>query len=280
MSESVEAIRPELSEQDGNKVYHLGDVDAVVPRRNLSDGTYMEMLELASLAQKGDLSTLETAGGSRAGEGRFHYLPSSGAGGERLFIKQKKNTDIKTDATKENHYNLRRAPKENLNEHDLDELHGLNAMHSMLNELNISSDIEKILQGSKIREAVTGLGFSALELVSPKFAVLNRNNQRQYMAYPDVSGAVSTFELRGKIRSEDPNVTENEKDRCRQQVERLKELTRSLHDILIEAGIVPYDIHDTQLLYDDLTGKVHIIDIEGWHKDSTIGEKANVDAEK
>ncbi len=249
-----------------NKIYHFGEVDAVIPLRNLSDNTYREMLEVSSMAQKDDFSRLEEAGGMRSGEGRFFLMPASEPGGSKVFVKQRRLSDEKTDPTLQNLQELRDIPKDIISEQDSSELRALNAMHSVLNELNVSPSVEELISGPKFQELARKLGFSSLDVSMPKFAAVNRNSHRKYVAYEAVPNAITTFELRARIRSNDESVTENEKEVCRQQLDRLMELTKGLHSLLVENGTVPFDIHDTQLLYDDLAGEVHIIDIEGWHQ--------------
>ncbi len=251
-----------------NKIYHFGDVDAVMPLGKHSSENYEAMVEVVSMAANNTLDGLETAG-NKPQTGRFTLLPAVD-GGSEIFIKQKKSSGL-TEVQNRPYLERRSKAPEEKTEHDSKILRGMNAHHSILNELKLASEIKTLADSEEYRGIVADSGFSDIALAEPIFGVVSRkvdekHTAKQYVAYEYIPGAETIGELQQRIVSGEgnPDFLAEKSDVVRRitgAAVRLKEYFEK-HGFNFDFS----DYQASQFLYVAETNALHIIDIEGWHK--------------
>lgn len=263
MSHIAEAEGTPESDLTKNKIYHFGDVDAVMPIRNFSPETHEEMMQLVALTESGDVSGIEKAGGMRSDEGRFFLLPHPDGEG-RIFVKRKKSSGL-NDPSSESFQTKRHSEKADLSDMDQRVLRVLNAHHSILNELSISEEITTLMNGADFQKIVKDSGFDAIQFSEPLFATVNRKTREQYVAYNNIEGATHLREMeldQANFGNDSMELSQH----IGNQITDIRKALVSIREFFQSHGFDTHDLQESQLLYEERSNTLYLTDVEGWYK--------------
>jgi hypothetical protein len=239
MTEEISKAENSSSERP-NKVFHMGNFDVVVPKKNLSDDIYGEAEKITAFIGSHEIDEIEYCGTQEYERRHFIYPQGETDSNKTYFIKRKKVVDPETLG------NLRKNAKE-YGYQALENKNRLTAISSVLNEINNGPLITEVLESIEIKNLAKQYGLSDIKLISPIFAIADRQTGHKYLAYPDRSDlclATTNQEIGPKMA--------NIKD--------------DLLDVFIELGISPQDYGVGQFLYSKENNTLYLIDTEAWFK--------------
>ncbi len=120
------------------------------------------------------------------------------------------------------------------------------AFNSLLNEINLSSDVDRIIQSDEVQELARKIRYKGIRFIKPIAGIIEKVSGDKYMVYPHIDEVrFPSYDTQGDA---------------------LGSIVPELEEIFTKNLIDPYDLEEKQILITKEDGGyiLNLIDIEGY----------------